>query len=117
MSLGVVYPRPLRLVGISGPSASDAAICESWDVLNDWIRRKSLSTEVEIGYVLLQHSALGDGDGVPSYEACIEMSLSVTPSETRKLKRIRLQGGRISCAGTEGWHHACRSRQWWARQD
>ena len=93
MSLGLVYLRPLHLVGINAPAASDVAICQSWDVLNDWITRKSLSREVEIGYGLLQHSALGEGDGAASYEACIETPQSVTPSETSELKRVRLQGG------------------------
>jgi hypothetical protein len=93
VSVGLVYLRPLRLVGITAPRVSDVAICESWNVLNDWITRKSLSSEIEIGYGLLQHSALGEGDGVPSYEACIETPMSVTPSETSELKQFRLQGG------------------------
>ena len=91
MSVGLVYLRPLRLVGINSPRASGVSIRKSWDILNDWITRKSLGSEVEIGYGLLQHSALEDGGAC--FEACIELPSSVTKSETNELKRLRLQGG------------------------
>lgn len=93
MSVGLVYLRPLRLVGINSPRGSGVSIRKSWDILNDWITRKSLGSEVELGYGLLQHSALEDGAGVASFEACIELPSSVSKSETNELKHLRLQGG------------------------
>lgn len=91
--MGLVYLRPLRLVGINSPRASGASMRESWHKLNEWITRKSLGSEVEIGYGLLQHAAMEDGAGGASFEACIEQPSSVTKSETNELKRLRLQGG------------------------
>ena len=89
--MGLVYLRPLRLVGINSPRASGVSIRKSWDILNDWITRKSLGSEVEIGYGLLQHSALEDG--AACFYACIELPTSVTKSETNEQKRLRHQGG------------------------
>ena len=93
MSLGLVYLRPLRLAGIDALSASEEEIQKSWELLNRWITRKSLSRDIEIGYGLLQHSALQDGTSGSSYEACIEVPKSVTTGEVGELKRSSLPGG------------------------
>ncbi|MFA9473253.1 MAG: GyrI-like domain-containing protein [Filomicrobium sp.] len=102
MSLGLVYLRPLRLAGIDALSASEEEIQKSWELLNRWITRKSLSRDIEIGYGLLQHSALQDGTSGSSYEACIEVPKSVTTGEAGELKRSSLPGGayfRRRCSG------------------
>ena len=102
MSLGLVYLRPLRLAGIDALSASEEEIQKSWELLNRWITRKSLSRDIEIGYGLLQHSALQDGTSGSSYEACIEVPKSVTTGEAGELKRSSLPGGayfRRGCSG------------------
>ena len=102
MALGLVYLRPLRLAGIDALSASEEEIQKSWELLNRWITRKSLSRDIEIGYGLLQHSALLDGTSGSSYEACIEVPKSLTTGEAGELKRSSLPGGayfRRRCSG------------------
>ncbi len=88
VSEGLVYMRPLRLGGICVPTAGRDDVLHAWTRLNEWILRKSLVREIEIGYGLVG----SDQDGF-HYTACIELPDAVTRSEAEELSRASLQGG------------------------
>lgn len=88
MSAGFVYMRPLRLAGVSSSGVGEDAILNCWALLNEWITRKSLAREIEIGYGLINRS-----EGKTVYTACVELPEIVTPAEADELARASLQGG------------------------
>ena len=88
MSEGLVYMRPLRLAGVCVQSVGTDDVLHAWSRLNDWIIRKSLTREVEIGYGLI-----GVGERGQGYAACIELPDSVRSHEADELSRASLQGG------------------------
>ncbi|MBU1210232.1 MAG: GyrI-like domain-containing protein [Alphaproteobacteria bacterium] len=80
--------RPLRLAGVSVASAGTDDVLHAWSRLNEWIIRKSLGREVEIGYGLV-----GVGGSGPAYTACIELPDCVSSVEADELARASLEGG------------------------
>ena len=88
MSENLEYMRPLRLAGICVPTGAKEDVLHAWKRLNEWILRKSLIREIEIGYGLVRV----DKDGF-DYTACIELPAAVTRSEAEELSRASLQGG------------------------
>jgi len=88
VSEGLVYMRPLRLAGVSVESVGTDEVLHAWSRLNEWIIRKSLGREVEIGYGLV-----GVGESGFAYTACIELPDCVTKPEADELSRASLQGG------------------------
>jgi len=87
VSEGLVYMRPRSLLGVQARSSHDDDVLHAWSRLNEWVLRKSLAHEVEIGYGLV-----GNGDGV-RYCASIEQPESVTSAEADEPARASLQGG------------------------
>lgn len=88
MSEGLVYMRPLRLIGVHVPTSGTLHVLHAWRRLNEWILRKSLSHEVEVGYGLF-----GVGEEGCGYCAAIEQPEAVTRAEANELARMNLAGG------------------------
>lgn len=80
--------RPLRLIGIHAPTSGKEDVLHAWQRLNEWVLRKSLSHDVEIGYGLV-----GVGDGGSGYCVAIEQPEAVTAAEANELARMSLPGG------------------------
>lgn len=80
--------RPLRLGGIRVPTDGKDDVLHAWKRLNEWVLRKSLVREIEIGYGLI---GLSEDDF--DYAACIELPRAVTRSEVKELSNASLQGG------------------------
>lgn len=89
--------RPLRLIGVRVPSTEQDDILLAWARLNEWITRKSLAREIEIGYGLV-----GVGGDLRGYAATIEMPEAVTRAEADELASASLQGGAYLRSRFEG---------------
>ncbi len=92
--MGLVYLRPVRLAGVQVDGPLNEAAGDAWWGLSEWIVRKSLSREVEIGYGLI---TLGDNNSLAGcrvrYQAAIKLPPIVTPTEANELCRAQLPGG------------------------
>ncbi len=94
MSVGLVYLRPVRIAGVRVEGPCDEVVERAWNGLNDWILRKSLSDDVDVGYGLIQQNSDGSLTSKDlCYEAGIKLPDIVTPGEANELHRTRLQGG------------------------
>lgn len=84
----------MRLAGVQVDGLLDEAAGDAWWGLSDWIVRKSLSRDVEIGYGLI---TLGDNNSLADdrvrYQAAIKLPPIVTPTEANELCRAHLPGG------------------------
>ncbi|MCH9809174.1 MAG: hypothetical protein K0U74_15725 [Alphaproteobacteria bacterium] len=94
VSAGLVYLRPVQIAGFQVQGRLDEAAKEAWSGVSDWIVRKSLTREVEIGYGLIGQCA--DASLLEDefkYRAGIKLPTIVTPAEANELHRSKLPGG------------------------
>ena len=87
VSVGLVYMRPRRLAGFSVASADGQSVARCWSLMLDWIVRKGLIQEIELGYGFFRD------EPERAFTACIELPEVLTIAEVKELDRVMGPGG------------------------
>lgn len=91
--------RPRRLAGFSVTAADGQSVARCWRLMLDWIVRKGVLRDVELGYGLFE---VDTATNAKSYTACIECPDILTVAEIKELDNVAGPAGaflrrRLTC--------------------